>query len=73
LHERFFFVLDDWLLVEAVLFLATRDCLLSPWPAASPSDDSAPNKPTAATMTDKRKTKERKFRFMILIIEVLLN
>jgi hypothetical protein len=37
-------------------------------PAVGAANESAPDKPIAATAINKRKTKEREFRFMILII-----
>jgi hypothetical protein len=51
-------------LVLALLSLA--------WPTFGAANESAPDKPIAATVINKRKAKERKFRFMILIIEILL-
>ena len=43
------------------------------WPAVGAANESAPDKPIPATEINKRKTKERKFRFMIMLIAVLLN
>jgi hypothetical protein len=42
-------------------------------PAVGAANESAPDKPVAATAINKRKIKERKFGFLILIIEVSLR
>jgi hypothetical protein len=41
-------------------------------PAVGAANESAPDKPVAATTSNKKKIKERKFCFLILIIEVSL-
>jgi hypothetical protein len=43
------------------------------WPTFGAANESAPDNPIPATVINKRKAKERTFRFMILIIAVLLN
>jgi hypothetical protein len=47
--------------------------LLLAFPAVGAANESTPDKPIAATASNKRKTTEWKFRFIILIIEVLLT
>jgi len=42
-------------------------------PAVGAANESAPDKPVAATAINKRKIKEWKFGFLILIIEVSLR